>query len=272
MQIKKGMSDYKQEVTNLYEQAFKESKCETYNSLGILDLNICYGLFDGEKLVSFVGVKTKKALDNDKEISLANICAVMTDEGYKGQKKAIGLLEHVINEIKDEYDSVVLQTINWDIYKQLELVDCTKKLVYEYIPGMYPVPMLIVWYEPEVNLIREIESSCNDNCIGIVRTNDEIEKTIAMYKCEGLKFMSNPGAYVWYDENANIIEMQYSNLSNLIWLLHYIQPKSELLFFANEDLEKIPAIKNTNREVVITKTFKESKNKFINIKLNDYLI
>ncbi|MGL4950372.1 MAG: GNAT family N-acetyltransferase [Mycoplasma sp.] len=273
MEIKQNLSNKKQEVIKLYTEMFNETEHSANCVISMLDLSKAYAYFDNNEIVSVVCIAEHTMINKDEtENSVANICCVMTSSKHSGNHYAIDLIKHVVDQIKDKYDSIVIQSNNWDIYKSLDLVDNTNKKVFEYIEGLYPVPMLIVWNEPEIGIMQEIEMQCTNASNGIKRTPEQIQATIDLYKNIGFKYVANPGAYIWYTEDGKIVELQYSQLSHLTWLFHTINPKGEILLFNDQDIPKVNCLKNLNKEISITKTFKVSKKHITNIKLNDYLV
>ncbi|MGL4951417.1 MAG: GNAT family N-acetyltransferase [Mycoplasma sp.] len=273
MLVKKDIREYKETIVDLYAKIFQEDQMNFEYIVDLLNLEKSWGILENNELICTVCISERDFLSKDNELKkIANICCVAVEQKYRGENLSIKLIEQVVESIKNDYDSIVIQSEAWEIYKSLDLIENTNKIEFEYIPGLYPVPMLIVWYEPEINLIKEIDSQTNDFSTGINRSDEEIQRWIKFCHDKGYKYMANPGAYIWYNEKKEIIFMQYTNLSNLIWLMHYIQPTNKIHLFHNDEFNKINCLKETGNLITITKTFSCSKLNPKNIKLHDFWV
>lgn len=196
----------------------------------------------------------------------------MTKPVFRGKHYALDLLRFVADECTEQYDCVVWQTYNWDIYKPFDLIENTTKIEAEYIPGNYPTPKFIVWDKPDVQLIKAINAKSDHFRLGVLDSDKRIQAGIDIHINEGLSYIANPSAYIWYDQNHNIIDMQYVEICHLIWLMHQIKPKGTFLLFDDPEVKEINCLKLTGKTVAITKTYAKSKKYLKNIKLNDYQI
>lgn len=239
----------------------------------MVDFKLAHGIVDDEgHLVSCVFPVERQVYTEDMSYLTLNFTCVMTEIEFRHKGYAKELIDFLIDKYEDAYECLYLQTENWDLYKNFTMVDNTAKIVCQYKPGLYPTPMLIIWDQPKAELMQEIESQPTTECVGVKRSLEQIAATIEMYQHEGCLFVANPGAYIWYTPDKKIVEMQYSTLANLIWLMHHIQPAGDFLMFDVPELNEIPALIKTSRKVIVTKNFSNSKTNFVNLKLNDYLI
>lgn len=273
MQIIQDLTKYAEKIKFWYMEYFKETETDVACIFKMLDFELAHGIADDNGgLINCVFPVERDVFTEAKTYKTLNFTCVMTDIKYRHKGYAKKLIDFLIDKYKDTYECMYLQTENWDLYKNFSLVDNTKKVVCQYKPGLYPTPMLIIWDRPRAELMQEIESQPTEDCIGVKRSLKQITATIEMYQQEGCLFVANPGAYIWYTPDKKIIEMQYSTLSNLIWLMHHIQPMGDFLMYNVPELDEIIALIKTEKEVVITKNFAASKIKLKNLKLNDYLI
>lgn len=275
MKILKDMSDFASQIKELYKKAFLENDdaCYEYDLNAVTDLKKCYGLINGDELVSFVAVIEHTIIDeNQDQHQVVLLGLLMTKPEYRGNHYGVNLINDVAKICMQEYESVLIQAENWDIYKSLDLIPTSIKKTYQYIPGVYPVPMIMTWNEPNSNLMGDIESLSSSNLCGILRPLDLISKNIELLNYYKLKFIANPFAYIWYDKQGNIELMSYESVAQLSWLLHNIKPTKEILLFDEPGIEEISCLKSLNKEVVVTKTFNGSKKIFKNVKIPDFIV
>lgn len=275
MKLIKDLNKYKKEVEQIYAFAFNDTHLEMQSIFKMVDLSCAYGYVNNDNiLVSMVcPIERTLYMPDESQYKIANLTCLATAKEFIKNGYGIKLMKEVADIKVNEYDSVVWQTEHWDIYKDFDLVECTNKLECEYIQGMYPTPMLIIWDIPNADLIIEIEKSSENNFLGIGQSKQEVEAMIEMYQKSGLKYLANPSAYIWYDDQTKaIVHLQYCSLAHLTWLMHNIQPTGRFNLFKENDIEQFRCLKLTGKEIQITKTYKPSKKHFKNIKLNDFLI
>ncbi len=272
--IKRDLSEKIMEVIKLYHQEFGGSEFEAQNLITyMVDLSKSFGGYIDDELVTLICVSTKKVIDIDnKEYALANVCSVITKPDFRHKGYMKELLNYAENILVNEYDTVVIQAKNWDIYKDFDLIDTTIKHEYEYIDGIYPVPLLMTWEDPNIGLIRGIESTTDNNKWGVLNDDSYLQAKTDIFFESGCKFLANPFAYLWVDKNKKMIDASYNDLSQLTWLLHIVKPKDTFLLFEDEIPKDVTFLKSTNKKVVVTKTFAKSKKKFDNLKLVDFLV
>lgn len=272
--IKKDLSDYKLEAQKIYQSNFGGNQVEAENIFNnIIDLKESYGGFVNNELVNMVCVGIKQIINNEQTYTIANVCAVATKQEFQKQGYATMLLENSFQELVDKYDSVILQAENWDFYdKHFDLIDNTIKYEYHFIPGEYPTPMVMTWNEPNDAIINSIEKSCENNLIGVDNPILYIRSIINIYQSYGYQFLANPFAYVWFDQEKNIIDLNYNDVGQLSWLLNMIQPKSSIWLFEQALPKELMSLKPTGKKAIITKTYAKSKKHFKNIKLIDFFV
>lgn len=275
MKLIKDLNKYKEEVEQIYAFAFNDTHIEMLSIIKMLDLSCAYGYINEKNiLVSMIcPVERILHMPDETQYKIVNLTCLATAKEFVGHHYGLELIQEVADILVSEYDSVVWQTEHWDIYKDFDLIECTNKVECEYIQGMYPTPMLIIWDQPNADLIIEIEKSTENGFLGIEQSKLEIEAMIEMYQKSGLKYLANPSAYIWYHPETKAIEhLQYCSLAHLTWLMHNIQPTGTFNLFKENDIEQFRCLKSNAKEIQITKTYKPSKKHFKNIKLNDFLI
>lgn len=275
MKLIKDLTNYKKEVDQIYAHAFKDTHIEVQATLKILDLTKAYGYIDqNNTLVSMVcPVERTLHTPDETKYNIVNLTSLATAQAFTGNRYGLKLMKEVADKLVHEYDSVVWQAHNWDIYKDFDLVDCTNKVECEYIPGLYPTPMLVIWNEPNPDIMIDIQRSTENDCSGIEPSKSETLLMIEMFENLGHQYLANPSAYIWHNSQDKSIEcFQYSSLAHLTWLMHNFQPTGKFYLFQENDIEQFRCFKLTGKEIQITKTYKPSKKHFKNIKLNDFYI
>ncbi len=272
--IKKDISEHLNEIINMYHSEFGGTEFEAQNVMTyMIDLTKSYGYFRDDLLVSIVCISPKIAVnDKQEEYSIVNVCAVMTKPEFRGNGYMKKLLDYAVDDLTTLYDSVVIQSQNWDIYKDFDLIDSTIKYEYEYIPGVYPTPMIMIWEDPNIDLVKGIESTGDENFTGILNDDSFIQAKSDIYFESGCRFLANPFAYIWINSEARVIDSNYNQLAQLTWLLNSASINGNLLLFEENLPEGIECLKPTNKKVVVTKTFAKSKKVFKNLKLIDFLV
>lgn len=273
MKLIKNLTNYKKEVDQIYAHAFEDTHIKVQGTLKMLDLTKAYGYINEDNILISMVCPVERTLytPDETKYNIVNLTFLATARAFTGNRYGLKLMKEVADKLVNEYDSVVWQAHNWDIYKDFDLVDCTNKVECKYIPGLYPTPMLVIWDIPNADLIIEIEKSSENNFLGIGQSKQEVEAMIEMYQKSGLKYLANPSAYIWYDDQTKaIVHLQYCSLAHLTWLMHNIQPTCTFNLFKENDIEQFRCLKSTGREIQIIKTYKPSKKHFKNIKLNDW--
>lgn len=272
--IKRDIRENLLEVIRLYNEEFGGSLFEAENLITyMVDLSKSYGGYIGDELVCFVCISPRKVVNKEaKEYSLVNVCAIITKQSHRKKGYMKQVLNYAVDQLVNEYDSVVIQALNWDIYKDFDLIDSTVKYEYEYIEGNYPTPMIMVWEDPNIGLIRGIESTSDDNKTGIINDDSYIQAKSDIYFESGCRFIANPFAYLWINKNNEVVDSNYNDIIQLGWLLHAAKIKRKILLFEDKLPEGVNFLKPLDRKVVVTKTFSKSKMKFKNLKLVDFLV
>ncbi len=108
-----------------------------------------------------------------------------------------------------------------------------KTILCKYLEGNYPIPMLITWNKPNVDIMKQISN------IDANELQNEINNNLE----KGFLFIANPDAYIWYDNNKKIIDLQYNRLENIIWLIHIIKPTNSFLLHDDKKIHDLPFIK-----------------------------
>ena len=261
---------FKKQIIDLYCKSFNFSrKCAEFDLKYNISLKNSVAIVDGEKLISFVGVSIKKILQNNIERKIALIGSVMTHEMYKNKGYANLLIDKIEDKLIKKFDSVIIQTHHWNIYKNQDLIESSvkKQVKLKIQPVDRSKPFL---NRPNHMLIKTIEYYHNDEYTGLIKTNKQIKATIKHNIESNLKFIAYGNAYIWYDNNNKIDNFFYSNLEDLINLYSYIKSTDVILIFDNKDflynIDKMRVLDN----VVVTKTFSKSKNIFKNINIQDF--
>ncbi len=272
--IKKDLSKYKEELKIIYHNNFAGNLVEVEKIFdNILNLEESYGGFIENQLVNIVCVGVKNIVDNEQTYTIANVCAVATKKEFQNHGYATKLLGHVFEQLVSKYDSVILQAENWSFYdKHFDLIDNTIKYEYNFIAGEYPTPMIMTWNEPKNEIINSIEKNCENNLIGVNNPINYIQSIIDIYQSYGYQFLANPFAYIWYDQEKKIIDLNYNDVGQLSWLLNMVQPKDSIWLFDEKIPKELNSLKPTGKKVIVTKTFAKSKKQFKNIKLIDFFV
>lgn len=245
-----------------------------YDFKKAMNLKNCYLLVDekNDKVISFVGVSDKKIIHDDKKLNVALIGCIMTRVDYRNQGHAKRLLTEASNWYLNNYDSVIIQAWNWDIYKSFDLVDTTIKHEYRLnhdsnknIHNEYPINNLAT-----VKIIKRIEqNTVNKSLVPVIRSSYDIKKWIEVHQFFDYEFMSYNTAYIWYKDNK-IDDFYYENIDDLIVLLKAANINNEFLLF--EDNINNDLLINQNKKVIVTKTFKNSKYVIDNIHIFDFVM
>jgi hypothetical protein len=197
----------------------------------------------------------------------------MTKEGFRNKGHTTDLLKTAIEKWEMIYDSVTMSVKNWDDFSFLDLEDSNSKEVYSYIKGVYPTPMIATFQDPnEPDIISEVNNNryLNDEDKNwmLIDKEDRVKNTKLLQEIFKYKFIANPKAYVWYNENNEIFDYNFEDIASLTWLFHTIQPNGQILFSKNVDLSEIKCLKKENSQVVTVKTTKNSKYK---LEILDYI-
>ncbi len=276
MEIIKGItSKDNQSLIDMYCDFF-ESKEEIAIEIiqNVVDRNNSYiKRDDNDEIIAAALITNKRIIDNKKMFIVGNISVIMTKDGFRNMGHTTDLLKTAIKKWEMIYDSVTMSVKNWDDFSFLDLEDSNSKEVYSYIKGVYPTPMISTFENPnEPDIISEVNNNryLNDEDKNwmLIDKEDRIKNTKLLQDIFKYKFIANPKAYVWYNENNEIFDYNFEDIASLTWLFHTIQPNGKILFAKNVDLSEVKCLKKENIQVVTVKTTKKSKYK---LEILDYI-
>ncbi len=253
MQTRRASTNDKSSIIDLYKICFPEyEEYAEYEINQILSSEYGYVLEKEGKIISFFAC-TRKIASNGNKIGL--IVCVMTHPNERHHRYAINMMENVLeNGLYNEFDTILIQSDNWEIYKTFDLVDNSSKCICKV--DKINTNKQFFNTKPSFNIINSIDSKPLDNVIGLVDNIDSITKTINFYENLGISFISNNGAYIWY-KNNDIHAFNYTDLKSLYELLAFIKYEGEIILFDQKDIEQY--FKKIDK-ISITKEFKKAKN------------
>ncbi len=272
MEVKQNIASNATAVKEIYQQYTNKTEVELeYQIFQNWNLEKSVGYFDERQLIGFAAVSEKTLINESHIYKVALIEDAMFDKARFDKNLKKDILIKTFDHLKPYYDSVCIHATNWkDVDVDMELEDALVVNEVEFIAGEYPTPMLMTWNEPKPELIASIEQLDGEDRIGVERSFAQISLDIRCKQNQGLSFLANPFAYVWYDDNSKKIkEVAYNETAQLTWLLNQIQPKGTFYMYANYDFNEIPCLKVVKQNIVIVKTFKPSKTIIKNIKFTD---
>lgn len=272
MEIKQNLRPYIEDVKTIYTSHTTKTQAEyEYTFFSNWNLEKSFACLEDNKLIGFVAVSEKTGIDEHNLYQIALLeDAYFINEEAKQQYKKI-LLEQAFTHLNPFYDSICIHSHNWDsVHSDLMLEDTLIVHECSFVKGEYPTPMIMTWSKPEPGLMAGIESLDGVNRIGIQRPLDQISLDIRCHENKDLSFLANPYGYVWYEPQTKQIDsFTYQEACHLTWLLNQIQPEGSFYMYANEDLSELPNIKIVKKDIILVKSFIQSKKQIKNVKFID---
>lgn len=122
MEIRRVKADELEQAINLADHTFRQeghvSMGEAFPQVFSKELGFSYGAFEGEKLVSFIGLVPSEIRINEAKLHVFSIGAVCTDEAYRNRGISSAILKEVYEYIDQAGASLLFVSGDRGLYKR----------------------------------------------------------------------------------------------------------------------------------------------------------